>query len=40
MVPLDYLTGTTQLSSVQAAGEMAEEVSRLVDAVKIELETN
>ena len=39
MVPLDHLTGTTQLSRVQAAGEMAEEVSWLVDAVKTELET-
>ena len=28
MVPLDHLTGTTQLSRVQAAGEMAEEVSQ------------
>ena len=35
MVPLDNLTGTTQLSPyVQAAGEMAEEVSCLVDAGK------
>ena len=27
MVPLNYLTGTTQLSYVRAFGEMAEEVS-------------
>ena len=33
-VPLDHLTGATQLSHVQVAGEMAEEVSRLVDAAK------
>ena len=39
MVPLDHPTGTTQLSHVQAAGEIAEEMSRLVDVVKIELET-
>ena len=34
MVPLDYPTGTTQFSCVQAAGEIAEEVSWLVDAAK------
>ena len=39
MVPLDHLTGATQLSHVQAAGEMAEEVLQLVDAAKTELET-
>ena len=39
MVPLDHLTGATQLSRVHAAGEMAEEVSRLVDMAKTELET-
>ena len=39
MVPLDYLTGATQLSYVQAAGEMVEEVSQLVDSVKTKLET-
>ena len=27
MVPLDYLTGVTQLSLVQVSGEMAEELS-------------
>ena len=39
MVPLDHLTGATQLSCVQAAGQMAEEVSRFVDAAKAEIET-
>ena len=39
MVQLDYLTGSTQLSHMQAAGEIAEEVSWLVDMAKIELET-
>ena len=39
MVSLDYLTGTTQFSGMQATGEMAEEVSQLVDAAKTELET-
>ena len=39
MVPLDYLTGTTQLSRVQDAGEIAEEVLRLVNAANTELET-
>ena len=39
MVPLDYLTGATQLSYVWAAREIAEELSRLVDLVKTELET-
>ena len=39
MVLLDHLNGTTQLSHVQAAEEMTKEVSRLVDVVKIELET-
>ena len=39
MVPLDHLTGATQLSCVQAAGEMAEEVSWLVDVAKTELKT-
>ena len=39
MVPLDHLTGATQLLHVKAAGEMAEEVSWLVYAVKTELET-
>ena len=39
MVLLDHLTGTTQLSLVQAVGEMAEEVSPLVDTAKTELET-
>ena len=39
MIPLDHLTGVTQLSHMQAAGEMAEKVSQLVDMVKIELET-
>ena len=39
IVPLDYLTGPTQLSYVQAAGEMAGEVLQLVDMAKIELET-
>ena len=38
-VPLDHLTGSTQLSHVQASEEMAEKVSRLVDAAKTELET-
>ena len=37
MVPLDHLTGATQFSRMQAAGEMAEEVSWLVDAAKTEL---
>ena len=39
IVPLDHLTGVTQLSHVQAAGEMAEEVSQLVDAANTEFET-
>ena len=39
MVPLDHLTGATQILSVQAARLMVEEVSQLVDAVKTELET-
>ena len=39
VVLLDYLTGATQFSCVQAAGEMAEEVSQLVDTVKTGLET-
>ena len=39
MVPLDHLTSTTQFLHVQAAGEMGEEVSRLVNVVKKELET-
>ena len=39
MVPLDHLTGSTQLLHVQAAEEMVEEVSWLVDAVKTKLET-
>ena len=39
IVPLDYLTGTTQLSRVKSAGEMAEEVSQLVDVAKTELKT-
>ena len=39
IVPLDYPTGATQLSHVQAAGDTAEEVSWLVDAAKTELET-
>ena len=38
-VPLDHLTGTTQFSHMQAARDMAEEVSWLVDAAKIELKT-
>ena len=38
MVPLDHLTGAIQFSHVQAAGEMAEEVLWLVDAVKMEFE--
>ena len=40
IVPLDHLTGDTQLSRVQAAGEMAEEVSQLINVVKTELETD
>ena len=39
IVPLDHLTGATQLPHVQAAGEMPEEMSLLVDAVKTVLET-
>ena len=39
IIPLDYLTGATQLLHVHAARDMAEEVLRLVDVVKIELET-
>ena len=39
MVSLDHLTGTTQLSHVQAAGEMAEKVLQLVDIAKTELKT-
>ena len=39
MVSLDCLTGTTQFSRMQAAGEMAVEVSQLVNTAKIELET-
>ena len=34
IVLLDHFTGATQLSRVQAAGEMAEEVLQLVNAVK------
>ena len=40
MVPLDHLTGATQLLHVQAAGEMAEEVLQLVNPEKTELETD
>ena len=40
MVLLDHLTSTTQFSHVQAAGEIAEEVSQLVDIVKTEFETD
>ena len=41
MVPLDHLTGTTQLACVQTAGEqMTEEVSRLVNMANKELETS
>ena len=39
IVPLDHLTGATQLSHIQTAGEMAEEVSWLVDVVKTKLKT-
>ena len=39
LILLDHLTGATQLSRVQAAGDLAGEVSWLVDAVKTELET-
>ena len=39
IAPLDHLTVATQLSCVQTAGEMAEEVSWLVDMIKTELET-
>ena len=35
-VPLDPLTGATQLSCVQAAGKMDEEVLWLVDVAKAE----
>ena len=38
IVPLD-LTGAAQLSHMQAAGEIAEEISWLVDMAKTELET-
>ena len=38
IVPLDHLTGDTQLLHVQAAGEMAKEVLWLVNIAKIELE--
>ena len=38
MVPLDHITGATQLSHMQAAGKMSEEVSRLVDVAKTQLE--
>ena len=38
IVPLDHLTGATQLLHVQAAVEMAGEILQLVDGVKIELE--
>ena len=37
IIPLDYLTGATQLSRMQAAGQMVEEVSQLVDTAKTEL---
>ena len=39
IVILDHLIGTTDLLCVQAAGEMVEEVSWLVDAAKTKLET-
>ena len=39
IVPLDHLTGATQLSHMMAFGEMAEEGSWLVNAVKTKLET-
>ena len=39
IVPLDYLTGTTQLLHLQAAWKMAEEVSWLVDLTKTESKT-
>ena len=39
MVSLDYLIGTSQLSHVQAAEEMAEELLQLLDAAKTELKT-
>ena len=39
LVPLDHLTGATQFSHVQTAGEIPEEVSWLVEAAKTELET-
>ena len=38
IVPLDHLTGATQFSRVQAAEEMIDEVSWLVNVAKIELE--
>ena len=38
-VPLDHLTGATQLSRLHASGKIAEEVSQLVDTIKTELET-
>ena len=34
---LDHLTGATKYSRVQAAGEMAEEVSQLVNVVNTKL---
>ena len=37
IIPLDYLTGATQFLHMQAAGQMAEEVSQLVDMAKTEL---
>ena len=39
IVTLDNLTGATQLSRVQTAREMTEEVSQLVDTANKELET-
>ena len=39
IVRLDHLAGATQLSHMQAAGEITEEVSQLVDVAKIELKT-
>ena len=40
IVPLDHLTGATQLSCVKAAGEIAEEVLWLVDVVKDRVRNN
>ena len=39
IVPLDYITGASQFSHVQVAGEMAEEVSKLVNTAKTEFKT-